>query len=206
LIRRILETARERSIHPIAGDVCRLHDSVAAATPEDLAVLWVADDERMPDIAAPQILAHVELAGIPRRGNGLGNAEELDHVAVADFAAPPGEDRCVRLFSDAVALIPLHPQMKRRHAAFRDLRFRSDDSRGCKRDGPSAELALQPKARSLGLPQAVEREERRCDEAVCRAGAATFERERRTPGQEQEAREGLRPYIRNGDADHRRES
>ena len=78
---RIIETARDRSLHPGARLLGGAPDAIAAAMIEDDAIFGVTHNQGPVNILAREIGAQVELAGIPRPVDWLSSAEQPNIVA-----------------------------------------------------------------------------------------------------------------------------
>src|SRR5580765_4091306 len=97
-LRRIVQAAAQRVLHPCTRRLCSAQDRIAAAVADQDAVFRITSEEHSTDIMPCQVGTHIEFAGVSWRRDWLDRSKKFQFVAKLRRALPTNLPDCARRF------------------------------------------------------------------------------------------------------------
>src|ERR1043166_5285321 len=126
-VRRILQPATKCNLHPRARFLRRAQNRIAAAMSNEHAFLGIANKQTSAHVAAREIGAHIEFAGIPGRCDRFRDSKKSEFVAKLRFATPADKPRCARRLVFTFEFNRFELQQECGEAVRGDLRLADDE-------------------------------------------------------------------------------
>ena len=127
-VRRVVQAATNRVLHPFARFLRRAQNRVSTAMSNECTVFWIADKQGSTNVATREIRPHVEFAWISRRCDQSRDSEKPQLIGIFRGAAPADEPGRTCSLVPAFEFDGLKPQQERRKSVRRDFGLADDDS------------------------------------------------------------------------------
>lgn len=167
---RVLEPAAQSRAHPFPRPGCAPDEKIAPAALEDDAILPIAREDTLENIAPREVGSKIEPAGIPRALDRFDDAFQCDLVPEPGVAFPAHPDRSRARFLAGPKIERFKLKQEGGKVVRRGLRFAGHDPPHRNRPHPPAQPRLQGPAGRIRHLNQMEDEENGGDQEVSQPG------------------------------------